>query len=221
MDVPIGNPDFGRMQKCSCRLNEDQAQKLITLQKLSNLDSLQSLTFTNFDPDLDGVSEAFQAAIDYADELDGWIFFHGRCGTGKTHLAVAIAHSAIQHEGKSVYFAPVPDLLDQLRATFDPANGVAYDDRFNQIRGSDLLVLDDLGTENATPWAKEKLFQILNFRYNGRLPTVITSNHDFKNIEERIVSRLSDTRLTKYLWVDAEDFRRRQYPAASGFRARR
>jgi hypothetical protein len=48
---------------------------------------------------------------------------------------------------------------------------------------------------------------------------VITSNQPFERIEERILSRLSDTRLTRYLWIDAEDYRRRR--AAGGGAARR
>src|SRR4029078_3601947 len=95
-----------------------------------------------------------------------------------------------------VLFAVVPDLLDHLRATFDPTNGVAYDDRFSAIRNSPLLVLDDLGTENTTPWAREKLYQIFNHRYNEQLPTVITSNQDFKRIEEVVFSPSLETPLT-------------------------
>ncbi|MDQ3044231.1 MAG: ATP-binding protein, partial [Chloroflexota bacterium] len=88
------------------------------------------------------------------------------------------------------------------------SSGVAYDHRFTAIRNAPLLVLDDLGTENTTPWAREKLFQIINHRYNEQLPTVITSNQDHKRIEERILSRLMDHRLTTFVDIDAEDFRR-------------
>ena len=48
--------------------------------------------------------------------------------------------------------------------------GRRADDRFTAIRGAFLLVLDDLGTENTTPWAREKLYQIFNHRYVERLP---------------------------------------------------
>ncbi len=90
----------------------------------------------------------------------------------------------------NVLFAVVPDLLDHLRATFDPGSGVAYDERFNAIRSAFLLILDDLGTENTTPWAREKLYQLINHRYNEQLPTIITSNQEYKLIDERILSRL-------------------------------
>jgi DNA replication protein DnaC len=128
---------------------------------------------------------------------------------GKTHLAVATALEIRERNG-SVYFAVVPDLLDHLRATFDPARGVAYDDRFNQIRGAPLLVLDDLGTENTTPWAREKLYQIINHRYVERLLTIVTSNQSHDKIDERILSRLLDTHLTRDITIDAADYRRRE-----------
>jgi DNA replication protein DnaC len=97
-----------------------------------------------------------------------------------------------------------------LRTTFDPAHGVAYDDRFNAIRGAFLLVLDDLGTENTTPWAREKLYQIFNHRYVERLPTIVTSNQDHRHVDERILSRLLDTHLTRDVPINAEDYRRRE-----------
>ncbi|HEY7036221.1 MAG TPA: ATP-binding protein [Thermomicrobiales bacterium] len=210
MEAPVGHPNFGRLFPCECTVKRREERLVDELWQLSNLDALGDLTFDNFDSSVDGLREAYDEAREYARTLHGWIFFHGSCGVGKTHLAVAIAQYAMDRAKLGVYFSVVPDLLDQLRATFDPANGVAYDDRFNQIRNCQLLVLDDLGTENTTPWAREKLYQILNHRYNEHRPTVITSNQPFERIEERILSRLSDTRLTRYLWIDAEDYRRQR-----------
>ena len=193
-------------------MREKEARLIDDLRRLSNLDAFDQHAFGDFDQSVDGVSDAYQTAVAYARNPDGWLFLHGSCGVGKTHLAVAIAFHAMERQKLSVLFAVVPDLLDHLRATFDPGSGVAYDDRFNAIRNAQLLVLDDLGTENTTPWAREKLYQIFNHRYNERLPTVITSNQDFKRIEERVLSRLVDTRLTRYVHVDAEDFRRQRLP---------
>jgi DNA replication protein DnaC len=209
VDVPIGHPNFGRLFKCECKLQEEAARHRDDLQRISNLHAFADKTFKDFDPEVDGVSEAYRIAYRYALNPDGWLFLHGNCGCGKTHLAAAIANHMISDRGMIVSFNVVPDLLDHLRATFDPGAGVAYDDRFNAVRNAPLLILDDLGTENTTPWAREKLYQIFNHRYNEQLPTVITSNQDFKRIEERVLSRLSDTRLTTYVHIDAEDYRRR------------
>lgn len=188
----------------------EREEKLIEeLRRLSNLDAFAERTFETFDTSVEGVAEAYAEAVRYARNPHGWLFLHGNCGGGKTHLAVAIALYAMERQKLSVLFAVVPDLLDHLRATFDPGAGVAYDDRFNAVRNAQLLILDDLGTENTTAWAREKLYQIFNHRYNEQLPTVITSNQDFKKIEERVLSRILDTRLTTYVHVDADDFRRR------------
>lgn len=209
VNVPIGHPNFGRIFPCECRVRDREDRLVDELRRLSNLDSFADRTFDTFDSSVDGSEDAYDAAVKYARNPHGWLFLHGNCGTGKTHLAVAIAFYAMERQKMSVLFSVVPDLLDHLRATFDPANGVAYDDRFTTVRNAQLLILDDLGTENTTPWAREKLYQIFNHRYNENLPTVVTSNQDFKRIEERVLSRILDTRLTTYIHIDAPDYRRR------------
>ncbi|MHB1384000.1 MAG: ATP-binding protein, partial [Bellilinea sp.] len=55
--------------------------------------------------------------------------------------------------------------------------------------------LDDLGTQSATPWAREKLYQLLNHRYNAKLPTVITTAQRLDEIDPRVRSRMLDKRL--------------------------
>ncbi|MGH2562362.1 MAG: ATP-binding protein [Thermomicrobiales bacterium] len=212
VDVPIGHPNFGRIFPCECKVREREDKLIEDLRRLSNLDAFAERTFDSFDHTVEGVAPAYAAAVQYARNPHGWLFLHGNCGSGKTHLAVSVALHAMRRQKMSVLFAVVPDLLDHLRATFDPAAGVAYDDRFSAVRNAQLLILDDLGTENTTPWAREKLYQIFNHRYNEQLPTVVTSNQDFKRIEERVLSRLLDTRLTTFIHVDAGDFRRRQVP---------
>jgi DNA replication protein DnaC len=207
VDAEPGQPNFGRLFPCECLLREREARVAAELMDLSQLQSLADLTFESFDLAAPGLQRAYEAAYAYARNPEGWIFFHGNCGVGKTHLAVAIANEILRLKQVGVYFRVVPDLLDQLRATFDPANGVAYDERFQQIRNCHLLILDDLGTEQATPWAREKLYQLVNHRYNEQLPTVITSNQDFSKIDQRILSRLLDTRLSTYLFIEAEDYR--------------
>lgn len=207
--VAVGHPMFGKLIECRCRRESTKAASRLKMHEESNLPGLDRYDFEHFDPSVSGVSDSFDEAFAYARNPDGWLFLHGGVGVGKTHLAVAIARYAFEHQEYNVYFQVVPDLLDQLRSTFDPANGVAYDERFQQIRDSPLLILDDLGTENTTPWAREKLYQLFNYRYNERLPTVVTSNQDLKMIDERVASRLLDTRLTTVIEVDAEDFRRR------------
>ena len=213
LDVPVSHPSFGRLIRCECLLERETRQRARESRRLSQLDGLEDRTFESFDETVLGTEQAFQVARTFGDNPDGWLVLSGRCGCGKTHLAVAIANAQLARSEQTVMFTVVPDLLDHLRATFDPAKGVDYDKVFSEFRTAFLLVLDDLGTENTTPWAKEKLFQIINHRYNERLPTVITTNRPFSEIDERIVSRMLDRSLSQTVVIDrAEDYRQRGHP---------
>jgi DNA replication protein DnaC len=104
-------------------------------------------------------------------------------------------------------FVVVPDLLDHLRATFSPQASTSYDRRFDEIKRAPLLVLDDLGTESATPWAREKLFQLLNFRHNALIPTVITTSAEPKQIEPWLRTRMMDVNRCQWVAITAHGYR--------------
>ena len=177
---------------------------------------MKDMTFESFDPrrlDLPSVQrqnleEAFRLAKDFARSPDGWLVFQGEYGCGKTHLAAAIANYR-KRDGKTVCFRTVPDLLDHLRSTFDPESKVKYDEVFETVKVTPLLILDDFGEHNTTPWAQEKLYQIINYRYNHRLPTVVTMFYslDDEEIESRIASRLADHKLSVVFNITAPDYR--------------
>lgn len=206
--VPFGHPHFGVLFPCECKIAEKEYRAYEELEKMSNLDAFRDKTFETFNPDIAGVKLAYERAIRFARRPQGWLVLFGNYGAGKTHLAAAIANEALRRH-MQVLFAVIPDLLDHLRSTFGPSSETAYDKRFEQIRDAPLLVLDDLGTESTTPWAKEKLFQIINHRYNFALPTVITSNRKPEDIDARIFSRMADRPLSQeVIMIDANDYRR-------------
>jgi DNA replication protein DnaC len=102
----------------------------------------------------------------------------------------------------------VPDLLDHLRATFSPASNVSYDHRFDEIRTAQVLILDDLGAQSASPWAREKLNQLFNHRYNAELATVFTVADEMLNsLDERLRVRLFDDRLSTVCIITAPAYR--------------
>lgn len=206
--VPYGHPHFGVLFPCECKQREREDRRRDELIRISNIEAFQEKTFETFSPDVPGVRRAFLRAREYARRPQGWLVLFGNFGVGKTHLAAAIANDLLRHGGH-VLFSVVPDLLDHLRSTFGPSSEVEYDKRFADVRDAGVLILDDLGTESATPWAREKLFQIINHRYNYALPTVITSNRKPEDLDPRIFSRMSDRTLCEELIImDAQDYRR-------------
>ncbi len=214
-DVPVGDPRFGRLEVCSCRRAQVSEQVRERLHSLSHLDELSHLTFETFKPrgrkgqgevQAEALERAFNHARIYAGSLNGWLLLQGGYGSGKTHLAAAIANFAVSM-GVPTLFLTVPDLMDMMRFAYDSPD-TTFEERFNEIRSASLLVLDDLGTQNATPWAQEKLFQILNYRYINKLPLVITTNLSLDEIEPRIRSRLADPELVSPLRLNVSDYRR-------------
>jgi DNA replication protein DnaC len=222
LDVPVGHPDFGRAVQCQCKEREIAERERLKLRAVSSLKPFDKKTFSTFDPSIPGVREAHEVALRYAEDPVGWLIFQGGYGCGKTHLAAAIAHQR-EDEGDTVFFSIVPDLLDHLRAAFAPTSELTYDALFERVRESGLLVLDDLGAENGTAWATEKLFQLINYRYNYRMPTVITTNARLmSHMDERIRSRLNDRGLVRYVQIEAQDYRERHAgrPSRGGSRGR-
>ena len=124
-------------------------------------------------PALKSLKDACDAAQSYAQKPRGWLLLTGDYGSGKTHLAAAIANFRAKL-GDPPLFVMVSDLLDHLRATFGSNSETTFDRRFDEIRTAPLLVLDDLGAQSMTPWVREKLHQLFDYRYNAELPTVIT-----------------------------------------------
>ena len=206
-DLPEEHADFGKSVPCSCIDQELEEQKEARLQRYSNLGSLVRWTFDSLVPqgrsgdptNQEQFQRAVAAAREYAQAPQGWFVLTGSSGSGKTHLAAAIANELI-HLGRLALFMVVPDLLDHLRATFAPEKAETYDDLFEQVRNSPVLILDDLGTQSSTPWAQEKLFQLLNHRYSAQLPTVVTISGSLDVLDERWRTRLCDPTLSQ-VWA--------------------
>jgi len=203
-DLPLDHADFGKAVPCDCYEEQTHDERLARLQRYSNLGPLTRLTFDNLirrgrsaDPhDQARFQRCVEEAEAFAAQPEGWLVLVGASGAGKTHIAAAIANRCIER-GFPALFVVVPDLLDHLRAAYKPNADVGYDQLFEQVRNAPVLILDDLGTQSATPWAQEKLFQIINHRFNARLPTVITTNVPLAKFDERLRTRLGDPSLSQ------------------------
>ena len=214
-DVPVGHAEFGKLEICTCRRSKVADNIRDRLFAMSHLDELKDLTFESFKPrgrkglgemQARSIEMAFNHAQHYAKSLNGWLLLQGGYGSGKTHLAAAVANFVVDM-GVPTLFLTVPDLLDALRFAYG-SEDTTFEERFEQIRSAKLLVLDDFGTQNATGWAQEKLFQIINYRYINKLATVVTTNLSLDEIEPRIRSRLSDPELVSPVKMSAPDYRR-------------
>ena len=188
------------------------------LRRYGQLSAYRDKTFAAFQTDMAGgsytqnvnasLSDAKGTAQSYARQPNGWIVFEGQFGCGKTHLAVAIANERLEQFGHQVIFVTAPDLLDFLRVSIRAESDSGYDDYFERVRNVSLLVLDDLGVENPSPWAKEKLFQLLNYRHVNRLATIITTNTPFDELDPWLSSRMMDPRIVRLVRINAPDYRR-------------
>lgn len=216
-DVPVDDPHFGELVVCECTRQELEEKRQRFLLDKSQLADLQHFTFDSFIqkyrdgvPPRNSPDAAYRLARKYAENPNGftnpWLFLYGTKGTGKTHLAAAIGNERIRL-GQPAIFMVVPDLLDHLRATFSPNSEITYDELFESLRNTPLLILDDLGTQTATPWAREKLYQLINHRYNRRLPTVITMNEESEEIDPRLWSRINDIHLVTRCEIRDKDKR--------------
>jgi DNA replication protein DnaC len=209
----ITNSDF-------CQIWALEQKSTLESQSGLGLELLRNMTFDNFDhkrlelpaEQRQNLRQAYNLAVEFARSPEGWLIFQGVNGCGKTHLAAAIANYRLA-QGKPVLFVVVPDLLDHLRSTFSPDSKISYDEFSEKLKETPLLILDDFGEQSATPWAQEKLYQLMNYRYNARLPMVVTTCLSLDEIETRISSRMVDPRISLVFNITAPDYRGNVKPA--------
>lgn len=183
--------------------------------------AIASQTFETFGPFRQGpAGEACRAAMAFAGQPQGWFVLTGSAWREQNHLAAAIANESRQRR-QTIYVA-APDLLDMLqparrykggqRPTTDPMAGWAqfiegkeplrqtqwtppsYDEIMAATRECALLVLVDLDRIRKTPWAQERIYLIVNHRYNYAAPSVFTYT-EAHYVEPRALSRLQDWQL--------------------------
>jgi len=154
-------------------------------------------------------SKKFIAKFLQDPHTDG-LLFAGHVGSGKTFLACSIANALLK-KGKVALFVVVPDLLDQIRSTYDVARYSSDYTEFDLVdtaRQVPLLILDDLGAHNYTEWSRNKIYSIINYRLNHSLPIIVTTNITPEDLEEylgeRTTSRLLEMCKPYRLLVDID-----------------
>ncbi len=187
----------GGLRECECRIQAREQARLDRLFTSAHIPArYRGKTLENFEAKYQ--ANAHKIAVDYA---KGWpkkdgesLFFVGPVGTGKSHLARAILVEMIQRHKISGLAVTVPNLMDDLRPGADEDK---REEKLHTLKTIPLLVLDDLGAQKNTEWVTERIFVIINARYDELLPTIITSNiylEDLRRIPgwDRIVDRIAE-----------------------------
>lgn len=108
------------------------------------------------------------------------VYLHGSYGTGKTYLIAALFNELAKKNIKSAIIY-VPEFLRVLKSSF----GTDFEEKYDYIKRVPLLLLDDIGAEYLTPWARDEILgTILQYRMDEDLPTFFTSNLNLKQLEE-------------------------------------
>lgn len=136
------------------------------------------------------------------------LLFIGETGTGKTHLAVAILQELIQKQYAGVFYNIIT-LLDELRASYNSQDESEQWEIIDRVRDTSILVLDDLGAEKTSGWVNDRLYAIINYRYENKKTTIVTSNKSHAELNDqignRIISRLVE--MCRVIPFQGKDYR--------------
>lgn len=147
--------------------------------------------------EIDGQRAALDVARDYVADLDRTIsagrclVLLGRPGTGKTHLACAIAHQALAR-GRSALYATVMDVIRAVRGTWRRDADTTEQAMLAKFSAVDVLVLDEVGVQFGTDAERVTLFDVLNRRYLDCRPTILISNETTEGLKKYIGERMFD-----------------------------
>lgn len=189
-------------EKAAQKEEEEQRARRERIDRLIGMSGIkkrfQQRTFPNFVTDTQGRKRSYQTAKEYADNFaqhkaqgDG-LYIEGTNGTGKTHLAAAIALQLI-NEGIPVICKTANDLLLDIKKAYDDV-GTTENQILDAYRDVDLLIVDDLGKEQCSEWSMSILYTILNDRYEAMKPTIITTNYNADELVKTLTPKGSDSK---------------------------
>lgn len=205
-------PD-GTMDRCDCGIYEalalEQALVQARVPKRFRKKSLETFRVERGDRERAAIRDGAKGfASTFSPEEERGLLLRGGTGAGKTHIAIAILTMVLEAGHRGAYFN-VPDLLARMRDSYHADSRERESEILSEMETADLLVLDDLGAEAITDWTRDRLYLIVNRRYDSSRPLVVTTNCDdaelAERIGERIVSRLRE--MCEVMIFPAEDYR--------------
>lgn len=163
---------------CSCWYKFNYMKEVFDKLQESNLP--KSITYLNPLKKYDNSKISFEKIKSFynSEQYSNWLYIQGEVGAGKTFMAVAVAQIFLLNN-RSVYFSTVTELLENLRPNGDESV-------IDKINACDLLILDDIGQEKVSSWVIEKLYMIINKRYNDNTQVIFTSNDSVKDLANSV-----------------------------------
>ncbi len=193
---------------CSCRKarleeerikfeNEDKQRRLDIIFKNSLMDKkFKDVTFENWDhtqanEKIYEICSRYSYKFSELKENNVGLIIYGVPGNGKTYASACIANSLLQ-KGIPVICVGINALLDRIKETYNKWGTEGEQTILRSLANAELLILDDLGTEQDTPWSRTQIYNIIDSRYRNELPTIITINLSLNDIEKRYGKRTYD-----------------------------
>lgn len=181
--------------ECSCQKAKNELEKRIKENRKNANIALryQDATFEsaekNIIPNLENIIHRCHGYCLHASAAlkNGWgIYLYGSRGTGKTHIASCVANELLNN-GYEVLFTSFFEISKEIRKTFNKSADFNEADLIEKISSIDFLVIDDIGTESLKKngedtWIQERVYDVLNKRYNAEKPTIFTSNYSFSEL---------------------------------------
>ena len=173
------------------RMMQEFANKVDKIIKNSKMSKRNlNYKFENFEVNSNN-KKVYQSLKEYSEKLANSVerkglILVGNNGVGKTNLACSIANELIKN-GIPIIYGTLINLLAELKNTYDVDNNISEMEIIKLYEKVDLLIIDDLGKEKPSEWGLEKLFTIINSRYESNLPVLITTNYD----QNSLINRLS------------------------------
>ena len=178
----------------------------LVLDKVTEALPIFTLDQLHVNPEAEGILKAFKRLVrnyEFMGDQSG-VWLYGDFGLGKSYLMAGVARS-LHEKGAGVTYITTSSLLEDLKALFD-VNDNAKMRKIASLKNAEILILDDIGTENTGEWGyKTILYEILNYRANNKRLTFFTSNltqEEFAaQVERRLKSRLDAGRMLERIQV--------------------